>query len=326
MAFKMKSGNSPKFKMIGSSPFKQDDDLGNAEELIKARTEDRKDINAAYEARAKLDGTELTGIDAKESANAGANRILDGVGTDVDHAKSKLDSEINRKLSDNAPWSEKAKSIQSDHTKQDKWGEGGERIQDPSGYDKTDAELKLESDTRKEAARTNNQSKAHDGFTTENKNWLGGNITKAEKHNLKSKDMLDKYKQAVASGESGVSFNWRNIFGGDGISGGFKVEPKRDILQRKIEKRALKKIEKDGMKKRKAELKNAKKERRSKTTVGKVQNALTQATDWVGNITNDKVVATSTKSGKKVKVGKNAAGEVVMTDKSKEKESKRKKN
>ena len=54
------------------------------------------------------------------------------------------------------------------------------------------------------------------------------------------------------------------------------------------------------MKAKKAELKNAKKKKKIKTTVGKVQNALTQATDWVGNLTKDKVVATSTESGKKL--------------------------
>ena len=229
MGFKMKSGNTPKFKMVGSSPAKQvNTDLDSGE--LYNRLRDQEAVNRDLENKNKS----LRDA-SKDSEYDRDKRILEGKATDKDRAQQTEHRQETEEMKQHMPWSEETKSKYSDP--------------DMAKYAKSRKEIKAERKLDKEKSR----SRDSEG---------GKDITKKEKYDNRTRNLNRKYQDAQATGKMGVKFNWKDMFSGQGIMGGFSVAPKRDILADKIKKRDEKTKTSKKVDATTTERKNLKKERK----------------------------------------------------------------
>tara|TARA_R100000152_G_scaffold20545_1_gene14543 strand:- start:76 stop:795 length:720 start_codon:yes stop_codon:yes gene_type:complete len=180
--------------------------------------------------------------------------------------KKQNKKEREQDLIDNAPWSDNIKDKHKEKAYNPETGEttgddlkegwdytGGTDFTDPSvDRYKSKEEIKQDKKTRKLKSKLNKQTEEgkflglHTGVTKQ--------YTKKEKHSDKMAYLADKYQRARGTGEMGVSFDWRNMLLG-GLAEGFKVEPKKDILARKIKKKEQKFKAKETKRKAKEERK-----------------------------------------------------------------------
>ena len=102
MAFKMRSGNKPGFKNMGSSPAKQEDDGLNtgAADAIKEQLDALKKANSTSE-------------------DQRSRRKQTGKMTTEDRALQAADREQNARDQENMPWSQKVKDQYGDKDKRD---------------------------------------------------------------------------------------------------------------------------------------------------------------------------------------------------------------
>jgi hypothetical protein len=251
-SFKLKSGNKPSFKMMGSSPIKQTYGTGlfDATEGITQRTQDFTNLQ-------------------------------------IEKAKTERDLLLKR-----APWSPEVKEkhkeqYESDEMEEFDTGEvdemgkaimgkrkvmkdleegwdytAGANLTDPniSRY-KSKEEIRQDKKDRKAASK---------GFESEE----GEKYTKEEKYKDRMANLADKYQRARGTGAMGVSFDWKNMLLGGDIASGFKVEPKKDILARKIKKKAAKKTSRELKKTRKTQRRAFKDEQKAYKTYKKKQKKL----------------------------------------------------
>ena len=195
MAFKLRSGNAPKFKMVGSSPLKQED-----ESLTTSKAEKESGVIGDEESKYTPRKQTQAEIDAEKTALA------------------KLEREEILKY---APWQEATKEKYKEEVDGEPMTEGmglgTETDLDIAKY-KSKAEIKHDAKMRKLKAKEDAE------------------YTDVEKYRGKQRKLADKYQRARGTGEMGVSFDWRNMLLGGGVVSGFKVEPKKDILSRKMKK------------------------------------------------------------------------------------------
>tara|TARA_R110002012_G_scaffold300987_1_gene501095 strand:- start:76 stop:813 length:738 start_codon:yes stop_codon:yes gene_type:complete len=241
MAFKMRSGNKVSFKSMGSSPTKQTDDgtIKIDTELdsgeLQKRLADEKAVNAYLQ----------TQVDSKKGSDEPLSdvreRVMTGKKTEKDAKKYEEGYRKSRERKT------KLKGLSKHYA-------------DPTKADqiKSKAQIRADKKYNKELARQND-----------------GKISKTERYDIKTKNLLNKYKSSQGSGKMGVSFNLKDaLLGGQGIMGGFKYEPKRDILARKILKREDKRVRKEKVEKTRKDTKELREKRKPGTVFSRVVNKL----------------------------------------------------
>jgi hypothetical protein len=101
----------------------------------------------------------------------------------------------------------------------------------------------------------------------------GTKITKEEKFTAKRNRDITRSNTAAANGDQALSFNWKNaILGGQGLQAGFDIGSKSDKINAKMAKQDANRASKKAAKATKEETNNKATERRSKTTIGKINN------------------------------------------------------
>ena len=223
MTFKLRSGNKPTFKNMGSSPVKQTTDYAanlTGGEAIKSRTaaskEERLKDEIAYK---KLRETEL------------------------------------RKTLEEAPWSETRKK--ENISMRDKEGNiVGETISatGEGGYDYTqDRDTNINKYKSKEQIKQDHKNRKLESKLSD------GKYTKDEKYADKQSKRFDKYQRARGTGKMGLRFNWKNMLLGDSIAAGFSVDKQENIIADKMTKAAEKRRDKAFKKEQKDKRKDRKK-------------------------------------------------------------------
>jgi len=199
MTFKLKSGNKTSFKNMGSSPIKQSaDGLGDPAAEIQKRTSEYEKAKAA----------------ARIAREEKAAQI-----------------QAKRDMMANAPWTDKAKQRnieQYDTGQVDKYG--NPIYEDPSEGTGLDVE---DDDISKYKSKT--QIK-HDAKMRELESMSDDVYTDEERYTDKQAGLADRIDRAKGTGKSGLSFDWKRMLLGGDIASGFKIEPKKDILQRRKDK------------------------------------------------------------------------------------------
>jgi hypothetical protein len=207
--FKLKSGNKTSFKMMGSSPIKQTTNDGLDDDGLYNPVPDiRRSAPWSQEAKDKLKDQYYTG--EYESYDTG---IEDDPTTDVDESVGTRP---------------RMKNIEEGWD----YSTGGEFTDPNVSRYKSKEEIRQDKKDRKLKSK---------GYGSEG----GKKYTKEERYKDRMKNLADKYQRARGEGSYGVSFDWRNMLLGGDIASGFTVEPKKDILARKIEKKASKKKSKE---------------------------------------------------------------------------------
>ena len=215
--FKMRSGNSPKFKMIGSSPVKQiDTRLPNADPGAIAA------IQSTNEKILQDRINELQNQGPQDEYST-QDRILKGEATDKDKARQALNAEQMKKAIANAPWSEKTKETH-------KWKEQLDEEGNPTNLvDFGDGKGK-----RAPNAISSKERKANYKLRKE-EYMADGELDDKEKRQLKNYKQKMRYENALATGKQGLKVNWKDMLLG-GISGGITVKPQHEIIAERMEK------------------------------------------------------------------------------------------
>ena len=226
MTFKLRSGNKPTFKNMGSSPVKQTTDYA----------------------------ANLTGGEAIKSRTAASKeeRLKDEI------AYKKLREAELRKTLEEAPWSETRKKEnismvdEDDNPITDKsnvisaTGEGG--------YDYTqDRDANINKYKSKEQIKQDHKNRKLESKLSD------GKYTKDEKYADKQSKRFDKYQRARGTGKMGLRFNWKNMLLGDSIAAGFSVDKQENIIADKMTKAAEKRRDKAFKKEQKDKRKDRKK-------------------------------------------------------------------
>jgi len=275
MAFKLRSGNTTKFKSMGSSPAKQESDPileDESQELTYEKLRNKKLEGQIEEMKAD-----------KDVGSERSRRILDGKGTDEDVAKQKLEQEERNKMASQVPWSEKVKNkhkykeitgydsdgkpIYGKNTKSDRW-EDGEYID--ADEDMTWAEKQQAKKERNERSK-----KALSDYLVENPEATKEDIKKfkkKEKYNRETQRLHQNYQDAQAKGTQGLRFNWKNLFLG-GVEDAFTVDSKKDIIADKMKKRHEGTKTKNKLNKKKEQLKKDKQARKNQELERKAKQA-----------------------------------------------------
>lgn len=267
MAFKMRSGNKPGFKNMGSSPAKQEDDGLNTgvADAIKERNAERlksSDLQEQLDALKKANST---------SEDQRSRRKQTGKMTTEDRALQAADREQNARDQENMPWSQKVKDQYGDKDKRDGYVKNADGTYE---YRDTDEDTTIRERRANNRANREKSKKAMDDYLLENpkptdktkvKEWRKNkNAKKKElKYSDKTKKLHAKYQDAQASGAQGLKFNLGGLLTG-GITGAFDTAPKRDILSKKIIKRKAKKVNKEKVADIKRKTKEERKRRRNK--------------------------------------------------------------
>ena len=212
MAFKLKSGNSPKFKMVGSSPVKATDsglDTPEADAILQ-RSQDRKD-----KLELQRDMIDYAPWNVQKPGEVESGKEDDPT-TPEDESKMKMEE----------GW--------------DYSTEGGE--------DANINKYKSKSQIKYENKMSKLKSKRDDATTPEDES----KYTKEEKYEDKLTNLENRQRRAKGTGGYGLKFDWRNMLAGDSIAAGFSIEKKEDLLGGKIKKHKDKyrrKQEKESIKK-----------------------------------------------------------------------------
>jgi hypothetical protein len=226
MTFKLRSGNSPKFKHIGSSPLKNvdDDGLGNHASQIMENTRRTKqqmfDENQAYEKKKRQAETELI-------ENAPWNEKSKAETATLKGQKGPKKDETTKKTSGKDAM-----------TKTDV-GEGGYKyggdgsLDDPSRFDANINKYKTKSQIKEDAKQRKLKSKLYDSDD-------GSKLTHAEKYANEQQELADKYQRARGEGTKGLKFDWKNMLLGNSIASGFSIERKQDLIADKMSKMSKK--------------------------------------------------------------------------------------
>lgn len=214
MAFKMRSGNTPKFKMVGSSPFKQevventDDDGLTGGEEIKSRTKEYKKLRAE---------------------------------ADIASEKREARSAEIKHLKENAPWTDKAKNLNKERigvddpdTPEDESQELIEGHELGTSTDLDVAKYKSKTAIRhdKKSQQLTREAEDDDATTDEDES----KYSRQEKYRDKQTNLLDQYQRARGTGANALSFNLLNAITGGSVGSGFSVGPKKDKIAKKMAK------------------------------------------------------------------------------------------
>lgn len=224
MTFKLRSGNSPKFKHIGSSPLKETSDgLYDAASNIQANTRKTKeqmfDQNQAYEKKKRQAETELI-------ENAPWNE------------KSKAET-ATLKGQKGPTKGEDGKTSGKDAITKTDVGEGGYKyggdgsLDDPSRFDANINKYKTKSQIKEDAKQRKMKSKLYDSDD-------GSKLTHAEKYANEQQKLADKYQRARGEGTKGLKFDWKNMLLGNSIASGFSIERKQDLIADRMSKKSKK--------------------------------------------------------------------------------------
>ena len=196
MAFKLKSGNSPKFKMVGSSPVKATDsglDTPEADAILQ-RSQDRKD-----KLELQRDMIDYAPWNVQKAGEVESGKEDDPT-TTCDESKMKMEE----------GWDYSA--------------EGGE--------DANINKYKSKSQIKYENKMSKLKSKRDDATTPEDES----KYTKEEKYEDKLTNLENRQRRAKGTGSYGLKFDWRNMLVGDSVAAGFSIEKKEDLLSSKIQK------------------------------------------------------------------------------------------
>ena len=228
MTFKLRSGNKPTFKNMGSSPVKQTTDYAanlTGGEAIKSRTaaskEERLKDEIAYK---KLRETEL------------------------------------RKTLEEAPWSETRKKENISMVDED-----GNPITDKSNVISATGKGGFDYDHTASSDENINKYKSKEQIRQDHKDrklkskMSDLEYTKDEKYADKQSKRFDKYQRARGTGKMGLRFNWKNMLLGDSIAAGFSVDKQENIIADKMTKAAEKRRDKAFKKEQKDKRKDRKK-------------------------------------------------------------------
>ena len=284
MTFKLRSGNSPKFKHMGSSPLKDnhDDGLGNPADEINKRTTrtkvdklqdelDYKKKKAAEERR--LQETTPWNEDVK-AETATMKNVKKGPEGDVDPETGKITN-----------ISGKDASVKTDV------GEGGYdyggdgKLADGTRFDANINKYKTKTQINLDAKQRKLNSKAYDSDG-------GKKRTKAEKYSDKTQKLADKYQRAKGEGGFGLKFDWKNMLMGGDIASGVSVERKQDLIADRLSKRA--------QKRQKYLDKQEGKKNRANINIENYQNEKKEIDSYVGDLTTqrDKITDVNSKEYK----------------------------
>tara|TARA_R100001594_G_scaffold51939_1_gene85448 strand:- start:53 stop:808 length:756 start_codon:yes stop_codon:yes gene_type:complete len=228
MTFKLRSGNKPTFKSMGSSPLHQTGTglVGGAGDNVSEDIKKRTYISKEQQLQKEIDYKELR------------------------------QAQLEQKLED-APWSKTRKK--ENITMRDKDGNIIGETVSPTGEDGYDYDHDVMSDENinkyksKEQIRQDARDRKLQSKSTDNK------YTKDEKYADKMAELGDKYQRARGTGSMGLKFNWKNALLSDGLLGGFSIERKQDIIADKMTKKASKRRDAQLKKERRTARKNYKK-------------------------------------------------------------------
>jgi hypothetical protein len=228
-SFKLKSGNKPSFKMMGSSPIKQTVtglETPDADAILQ-RTQEYLDKKAEREEQQRLDRVKYApwSEEVKEKH------------------KEQYESDEMEEF-DTGEVDEEGKAIIGTRKVMKDLEEGWDYT---AGTELTDANISKYKSKEEIRQDKKDRKAASKGFGSEE----GEKYTKEEKYKDKMYNLADKYQRARGTGGMGVSFDWKNMLLGGSIASGFKIEPKKDILARKIKKKAAKKTSRELKKTRK---------------------------------------------------------------------------
>ena len=244
MAFKMRSGNTPKFKMVGSSPFKQADiaPLEGNVGLTARNEEDR-----ALRAQALLDEENA---ESQKQANQppSEGEVRDARKKEIKHLK------------ENAPWTDKAKDQNKEQHgtgEMEEYDTGevddegnaimGEReimqdLEEGQGFGtKTDLNTnkyksKVEIKHDKKLRGLKSKAQLDDPDTDEDES----KYSRREKYGDKQEGLLDDYQRSRGTGGNALSFNVLNAITGGSVGSGFSVVAKKDKIAKQMEKNQAK--------------------------------------------------------------------------------------
>ena len=285
--FNMRSGNSPKFKMMGSSPAKQekyDTSLEGADPgAIAAIQNTREQL-----LQDKINELKNQGPQDEYSAQ---DRILKGKPTEKDRARQALNAEKMKKSIANAPWSEKTKEA---HKWKAKYNMVDNPNYDPSKEEGPDNQKKIQGTEttnlvdfgdgggkrapkaisareRKANAKLKREQFMEDGVLDDN-----------EKQQLKNYKQKQNYENALATGKQGLKFNFKDMLLG-GISGGITVKPQHEMIANRMEKGVTGREEDKRVKSQKQESKRLR-DKRIDEHGNKFQKGVKNVRDWFGNL------------------------------------------
>ena len=241
MAFKMRSGNKSSFKDMGSSPAKNTINLGsklNTEtELYTPKIGDYKrqlDRDASDAAQQKVNEEAIKNAKQDEKIKKNSKKIKPTKAEEETAARKSRTESMN-----SMPWNKEVKEKLADKTKT--------------------ATSKREQRANYKAAKENARE--------------DGKITKEERRSINRDRDKVRQETAAAKGTQSLSFNLKNaVLGGQGLQAGFDIGSKAEKIQAKMDRQDANRTSKAKAKATKKETNNKATERRSKTTIGKINN------------------------------------------------------
>jgi hypothetical protein len=261
MAFKMRSGNKSSFKDMGSSPAKETE-------------AEKSSINLAGKLKTKnynSDGLEggFTGVGGGTEYERKIAKFKEGQAAKDIKAANDLAEKNAKKIDENSKKIKPTKAEEETAARKSRtesmnsmpWNKDvKEKLADKT---KT-ATSKREQRANYKAAKENARGEDSPG---------GTKITKEEKFTAKRNRDITRSNTAAANGDQALSFNWKNaILGGQGLQAGFDIGSKSDKINAKMAKQDANRASKKAAKATKEETNNKATERRSKTTIGKINN------------------------------------------------------
>ena len=261
MAFKMRSGNKSSFKDMGSSPAKETE-------------AEKSSINLAGKLKTKnynSDGLEggFTGVGGGTEYERKIAKFKEGQAAKDIKAANDLAEKNAKKIDENSKKIKPTKAEEETAARKSRtesmnsmpWNKDVKaKLADPT---KT-ATSKREQRANYKAAKENARGEDSPG---------GTKITKEEKFTAKRNRDITRSNTAAANGDQALSFNWKNaILGGQGLQAGFDIGSKSDKINAKMAKQDANRASKKAAKATKEETNNKATERRSKTTIGKINN------------------------------------------------------
>jgi hypothetical protein len=241
MAFKMRSGNKSSFKDMGSSPAKNTINLGsklNTEtELYTPKIGDYKrqlDRDASDAAQQKVNEEAIKNAKQDEKIKKNSKKIKPTKAEEETAARKSRTESMN-----SMPWNKEVKEKLADKTKT--------------------ATSKREQRANYKAAKENARE--------------DGKITKEERRSINRDRDKVRQETAAAKGTQSLSFNLKNaVLGGQGLQAGFDIGSKAEKIQAKMDRQDANRTSKAKAKATKKETNNKATERRSKTTIGRINN------------------------------------------------------
>jgi hypothetical protein len=261
MAFKMRSGNKSSFKDMGSSPAKETE-------------AEKSSINLAGKLKPKnpySDGLEggFTGVGGGTEYERKIAKFKEELAAKDIEAANDLAEKNAKKIDENSKKIKPTKAEEETAARKSRtesmnsmpWNKDVKaKLADPT---KTPTS-KREQRANYKAAKENARGEDSPG---------GTKITKEEKFTAKRNRDITRSNTAAANGDQALSFNWKNaILGGQGLQAGFDIGSKSDKINAKMAKQDANRASKKAAKATKEQTNNKATERRSKTTIGKINN------------------------------------------------------